>query len=147
MRPYGLELPHDLTMHLLLTAVYNLSDARTAEGDVLLPMEWSLEERSLSVGFRSRGFNRPHLATMQAGMVGLIDLMEDESVVGTKEVSYSLGVESQGGMGLGWVRWDTHPLNGGNGTSQDVTAATVASLAPSRPLGLEAVETGLVSTE
>ena len=135
-------------MHLLLSAVYNLSDVRKAEGDVLLPMEWFIQEHSLSIGFNSRSFNRPHLTTMQAGIVGLLDLMEEESVVGTKEVTYTLGLESQGGMGHGWVRWDTHPLNRGNGTTQDVAVATTgASLAPSRALGLGATETELVSTE
>ena len=148
IRPYGPGLPHDRTIQLLLDAVYNLADARAAEGDVLLPMDWSIHERELQVEFRPRGINRPRLSTMQAGMVGLIDLMEEEDVVGTKEVMYSVGVESRGGMGYGWVRRDVHPLNGGNGTAQDVAvAATGASLAPSRVLGLGATETELVSTE
>lgn len=136
-------------MNLLLSAVFKLSDTRSAEGDALLPMKWSIQERSLSVGFNSRNFNRPHLTTMQAGIVGLIDLMEEESMVGTKEVSYSMGVEEQGDMGFGWVKWVApHSVNGGNGTTQDVAvAATGASLAPSKVLGLGVVESELVSTE
>ena len=53
---------------------------------------------------------------MQAGIVGLIDLMEEEAVLGTKEISYTMGVEAQGDMGFG------------------------------RVTSLEAVENGLIST-
>ena len=86
---------------------------------------------------------------MQAGIVGLIDLMEEDSVVGTKEVAYKLGVEEQGDAGFGWVKWvGPHSVNGGNGTRQDVAvAATGANLAPSRVLGMAAVESQLISTE
>ncbi|KAK0516476.1 hypothetical protein JMJ35_001079 [Cladonia borealis] len=147
LRPYGHELPHELTINLLLNAAFKLSNDRMAGGDVLLPMEWSYEERSLSVAFTSRSFNRPHLTTMQAGIVGLIDLMGEEAVVGTKEVAYSLGIENEGGMGIGYVKWVGHSTaNGGNATLQDVAAATVTGLAPSSLLILGAVETGLVGT-
>ena len=116
---------------------------------MLLPLEWSYEERSLSVAFTSRGFNRPHLTTMQAGIVGLIDLMGEEAVVGTKEIAYSLGIENEGGMGIGFVKWVGHPTADGedaNATSQELAAATVTGLAPNSLLNLGAVETGLVGT-
>ena len=85
---------------------------------------------------------------MQAGVVGLIDLMGDEGAVGTKDISYTLGTESEGGMGIGWVKWEGHPVaNGGNGTLQGVAAATVTGVAQSMALSLGAVETtGLVGT-
>lgn len=82
---------------------------------------------------------------MQSGVVGLIDLMGEETVVGTKEISYVLGVESQGDMGIGYVKWEGSSANGGNATLQGA-AATVASLAPSSLLSLGVVETGLVGT-
>ena len=82
---------------------------------------------------------------MQAGIVGLIDLMGEEAVVGTKEISFSVGVESQGGMGIGWVKWEVDPVNGGNATWQEAVT-TVASLAPSNLLSMGGVETGLVGT-
>ena len=82
---------------------------------------------------------------MQAGIVGLIDLMGEEAAVGTKEITYALGDESQGGMGIGWVKSEEHFANGENATWQ-VVAATVASPAPSSPLSLGAVESGLVGT-
>ncbi len=82
---------------------------------------------------------------MQAGVVGLIDLMEYDEVVGTREIAYSLGIETQGGMGIGYVKRDHPAPPPANATYQGV-AATVASLAPSSPLSLGGVETGLVGT-
>lgn len=81
---------------------------------------------------------------MQAGIVGLIDLMGEEAAVGTKEISYSLGIEAEGDMGHGWVRWEIHST--ANATMQGGAAATVTGLAPSSLLSLGAVETGLVGT-
>ena len=86
---------------------------------------------------------------MQAGIVGLIDLMGEEAVVGTKEIAYSLGIENEGGMGIGFVKWVGHPVADGenaNATSQGLAAATVTRFGPSWRVNLGAVETGRVGT-
>ena len=87
---------------------------------------------------------------MQAGIVGLIDLMGEEAVVGTKEIAYSLGIENEGGMGIGFVKWVGHPVADGevaNATLQGFAAATtVTGLPPSSLVHLGAVETRLVGT-
>ena len=82
---------------------------------------------------------------MQAGIVGLIDLMDEESVVGTKEILFALGVEAQGDMGSGQIKWAGGNTNGANENLGSVATA-VASLAPNRPLGLISLQTGLVGT-
>ena len=102
-------------------------------------MQWRFEESGLFVSFKSRDFNRPLLSTMQAGLIGLFDLMEEESVVGTKDVLFGMGIENQGDCGSGQVNWIDPPHNG------NVTVGAAMSAA-SRPLGMSALQTFIPAT-
>ncbi|KAL2038357.1 hypothetical protein N7G274_009006 [Stereocaulon virgatum] len=137
-RPYGRELPHAPTIKLILDAAYSVQHDRAAQGDVQLPMDWRFEGSGLFVSFNSRDFNRPLLSTMQAGLIGLFDLMDEESVVGTKEILFGMGIEDQGDCGSGQINW-IDPLN------DNVTVGAARSAAR-RPLGMSALQTDVSAT-
>lgn len=102
-------------------------------------MEWSFQESGLSVSFNSRSIHRPLFSTMQAGLIGLFDLMEEESVVGTREILFGMGVEGDGDCGSGQVQWIDHVADANTTVGGAVSAA-------SSPLVMAALQTGVVGT-
>ena len=102
-------------------------------------MEWSFQESGLSVSFNSRSMHRPLFSTMQAGLIGLFDLMEDKYVVGTREILFGMGVEGEGDCGSGQVKWADHVADAN-------TTVGGAASAASSPLVMAALQTGVVGT-
>ena len=76
---------------------------------------------------------------MQAGLIGLFDLMEEEYVVGTKEILFGMGIENEGDCGSGQVNWIDHHYN------SNVTVGAAMSAAR-RPLGMLALQTVVPAT-